>query len=98
MTKFMFVWNDIYDVSTNYHNNGGLGVIAESLDAARLLLNTPFQAEYKIFGGGTRWVEERHVPENCEAFTVDPDIAVPVKETDPEIADRVFVWPNAGCC
>lgn len=39
--------------------------------------------------------EEQRVPANCEAFTAEPDVALPLAgEHDP----TAWVWPNAGCC
>lgn len=95
---YIFIWNAINGVSTNYHDDGGLGVIADSLEAAREMLNTPFTFTYerKIMGGTeTVSVTDRHVPEDCEAFTVEPDESFKLVG---QIEPKVMVWPNAGCC
>lgn len=36
----LFVWTDVVWVSNNYHNDGGIIVIAETLDRAREMLPT----------------------------------------------------------
>jgi hypothetical protein len=91
----LFIWHDVGSVSENYHDEGGLGVIAPSLDAAREFLRAPYVREWTTIKGEKRAAEERHVPDACQAFTAPPDETL---ELVGEYEPRAFVWPNAGCC
>ena len=95
MKKTLFIWHDADDVSDNYHTNGGVGVIAENLDAAREYLRTPYIVT-GIARNGLQWTrEERRVRETCDAFSVDPDVTLLLADDSDQCA---WVWPNAGCC
>lgn len=94
----LFIWHNADLVSETYHANGGLGVIAASLEEARAFLRTPFDRTVHWQQRGeartTVYHDQRHVPSDCEAFTVDPDVTIELAGA-PEPA--AWVWPNAGC-
>ncbi len=77
MSRMMFVWENVYGLTNNYHDGGGTVVIAGSLEAARELL--------KDTGGVTK---------KCDVFTEEPDYSIPVGGQE----DKVFIFPDAGCC
>ena len=70
----VYIWESIEFVSDNYHDGGGLVVVAESLDAARELL----RVETESTGYGGAIFKTKPVPDNCEAFTADPDCVLSV--------------------
>lgn len=53
----LFVWDDVENVSGNYHDNGGLVVIAETLQRA-----------HEIISEATK-----HAEKPCGALTAAPD-------------------------
>lgn len=76
MSKMMYVWETVGDLTNSYHDGGGVVVIADNMEAARELLKTH----------GAR--------KGCEAFTASPDFSAPVETNE----DKVFIFPDAGCC
>ena len=97
---FIFLWDDVDRVSENYHDNGGLGIIAASLEDARELLRTPRERllGYKGLGPDRTPIvlTETPVPQDCEAFVTAPDVILEI--VDNERTPAVMVWGNAGCC
>jgi len=79
-----FIWKSTSNVSDNYHDDGGLIVVAESLEAARALIVASSHGEQY----------RREVPPECGALTEAPDITLHLVSGEP----RLVVFPNAGCC
>lgn len=52
----VYIWARLDKMSTNYHDAGGLAVVAESLDAARELMR----------------VKKHCIPKDSDAFTTPP--------------------------
>lgn len=86
----IFIWENVEHLTTNWHNGGGLTVVAESLDAARELLraSVPEKCEaftkdpnktYDLFSSAMR------CSSHCTQCGDDPE---PV----------VIVFPDSGCC
>lgn len=69
----LFVWERVDQLTTNWHPEGGLVIIAESLDAARELIKDRVK---------------------CGALTKDPDYTTSVYGKE----EKVFIFPDAGCC
>ena len=74
--KKMFVWENVSDLTGNYHDGGGVVVIADNMDVARELL---------VKNGARK---------GCEVFKLDPDYSASVEADE----DKVFIFPDAGCC
>lgn len=74
----IFIWERVEHATTSYHPEGGIAVVARSLEEARGRLR------------------EGHVPEKCEAFSVNPDYEY---RLDGEGIDpTVILFPDSGCC
>ncbi len=76
MSKKMFVWEVVDGLTSNYHDGGGVMVIADNLDVARQLL------------------KENVTSNKSEVFTREPDYSTSVGSEE----DKVFIFPDAGCC
>jgi hypothetical protein len=76
----VYVWDHLNRMSDNYHDNGGVVVVAASLERAHELLRVKGQ-----YGAA--------VPEDSDVFTTAPTATYP-SEGD----ERVYTFPNAGCC
>lgn len=83
----VYIWQSTGPVTTNWHSGGGLLIIAATLDRARAL-----------------WVERNdaldadaweRLDDPTLATKPDPDLALP---TAPDVAERVIVFPDMGCC
>lgn len=81
----VFVWKDLMEVSTNYHREGGLVVVAESLERAREIVKE--KVDVRDY--------EYQDPVDCEAKSVDPDAQYNITD---DAEEGFFVFPNAGCC
>ena len=90
----IFIWQYISNISTSYHDNGGVAIIASDIDAARALFlaNGSFRKE-------SSWSvaepDAEYNPENKDGDIrlVEPDFSADI-DADP----RVFIFPDAGCC
>lgn len=83
-TEQIFIWRNVEPVSDYYHSNGGLVVIAKSLEEARGLAMEKLN---RVEGAATAvWLTE------------DPDIILPLLTGMIKDEDRVLVFPDAGCC
>lgn len=90
----VYIWKNVRRASEGYHDDGGVVVIASSLDVAREEL----RREYHYTFRDGRTSTYTRVPADCGAFTEEPDAAYALMDIpDPE-AQHVFVFPNAGCC
>lgn len=81
-----YVWQDTCPVSDNYHEDGGLLVVAPSLDEAR----ADALAQLIEERGGYSTVDY----ESARWLSDDPTVVL-----DDVVGERVvIVFPNAGCC
>lgn len=77
----LYIWENVREFLTdNYHNGGGLAIVAENLTRAREL-----------------FLNESSSPDSrkCEILTCDPDH---IYNVDAEAKEKVFIFPDAGCC
>lgn len=79
----VYVWDYLKRMSDSYHDDGGVVVVAESVEKARELLRTKDEHGYTP------------VPGDSDVFDREPEVTYP---TAGEVAARVFTFPNAGCC
>lgn len=78
----VYVWERLENMSSNYHPEGGVVVVADSLDAAYELLRTK-DGKYAP------------VPEDSDIFKTAPtEIYLLLGAATP----RIFTMPDAGCC
>lgn len=71
---YIFVWEWIENLTDNYHSGGGLTVVAENLDRAKVIA----------------------CKEGVSFSKKDSDpVAYALADTHEE---KVFVFPDAGCC
>ena len=80
----IFIWNDTDPVSSNYHDDGGLLIIASDLIRARELWS-----EY------VDNLDEWGKFEDKSAAHDDPNHTY---FTDPDTEETVLVFPDSGCC
>lgn len=81
----VYVWDDLNNMSSSYHSDGGVVVIADNIDAAYALLRTKGEGTYGCLP----------VPEDSGIFGKAPTAIYPIiGQSDP----RIFSFPNAGCC
>ena len=81
----LFKWSDVDYLTTSYHDNGGLVVIAETLERARELISDKCP--------GKHWSHDA-VPHRCSAMDTDPDDTFEIFGG----SETIWVFPNAGCC
>jgi len=81
----LFIWQMLNKVSNNYHEGGGLVVIAESLERAVELAEAP--------------QPKRYLSDEMELGVVvvndEPTRIIDCAATE---AEGVFIFPDAGCC
>jgi hypothetical protein len=86
----IFVWHSVRNLTTNYHDDGGLVVVAESLEAAR-------DAMRKVAAEPRSWSWSKdgtgEPKPDCEAYARDPDVT-----GETTLPPCVWIFPNAGCC
>lgn len=76
----LFIWENVEYLTTNYHDSGGLVIMAETLERARELVPAH--------------TDDDGNPRICEAMTQPPDAALTVESEQ----ERVWIFPDAGCC
>ncbi len=84
----LYVWNFVSNLTDNYHNGGGVGVIAETVDDARAAITA------HVANPADRWSRPITTPGEWVGTEPDEIIAVHM-EDDPRV---VFIHPDAGCC
>ncbi len=77
----LFVWKRAELVTWREHNEAGVVIIGLNLANARHLFKL-WQQEHLCWR------------DNCDVYTADPDIAIPIAPR----AHEVLVFPDAGCC
>lgn len=85
----VYVWQYVEFATNNYHPEGGVVCVAESLEAARSAIAEATPREVWESGKGTTI----H-PSKCEALTAPPDHVWAVVGAEP----CVLVFPDSGCC
>ena len=80
----VFIWNLVNLLTTRYHQDGALVIVANDLAHARELLAEEIK-DVLTYDGNT--IE-------CDAFTKAPDFSYDVLTND----SKVFIFPDAGCC
>lgn len=88
----VYIWENTAPVSDSWHNNGGLLVIADSLDEARILAGDHIG----------KFLSQRKLEElvTAEWLTAEADHvleSVPQLSFNEEVP-KVIVFPDAGCC
>ena len=77
------IFEDVHNLTRNYHDNGGVAVIARNLvEAASLIPYEDYYSDPKTTGQSRNWE------------LVTSGIFKLAEHQEPE----VFVFPNAGCC
>lgn len=71
----VFIWNNINELTDNYHSDGGLVVVAKDLERAHELARNE----------GVEFAEDELAP------TIEYN-------TDDFVEEKVFIFPDAGCC
>jgi hypothetical protein len=87
----LYIWEDVSHVSSSWHDEGGVVVIAEDLDAARS----------KVRDYCAQFLPEEGEERGVLLATVDADLAKDpgaALVVDPATEPRLWVFPNAGCC
>jgi hypothetical protein len=80
----VFVWQDLSCMSRAFHKAGGIIVIADSLDRAREILKED-----------NHWNMEEGSSMST-ALNTDPAIIIDSIAAPEE--EKIFYFPNAGCC
>lgn len=75
----------VENLTDNWHPEGGIAVIAESLDAAKKLILAETETDFQ----GNVFTPK--VTDEEWAESVEMELAGNIEE-------RVFIFPNAGCC
>lgn len=79
----IFIWQYVTYLTNNYHAEGGVAVIAETLESARAMLPHPH--------------EEHACSATVEEPDAVYELAGPDGPVGP-LEPRLFVFPDAGCC
>ena len=80
----LFIWNNLSYITFSFHNNGGVAVVADTLDAAKDAI--PFCPDDLGLKTSVVNRSQRDVGEPDACFEVG------------DVPATVFVFPNAGCC
>lgn len=81
----LFVWVQVDPVSSNYHSEGGLMIVAEDLGAAREAMRAYV----------ARWAKRPLPDDDLEWLVEAPDREFVVSAATPA---EIIVFPDAGCC
>jgi len=81
----MFIWQSIADLTNSHHSSGGAIVVAENLSEVLGLLNKERSRRREEWEDPIEPLTE--LPEPTAEYYVGP--------TRPQ---RVFIFPDAGCC
>ena len=79
----VFVWERLSCVSENYHQEGGLLIIAKDMSRAIEIVQEKVDTTsgyYKV---------------DCDAKTKEPTL---VYDTTDDAEERAMIFPDAGCC
>lgn len=89
----IFIWNELKEVSDNYHAEGGLLIIAESIKRAEEIAKYEtgkFNFESNNYDKSMKKISLR----NKENIIINPDYEFDTSHTE----EKVIIFPNAGCC
>ena len=89
----VFIWVDISAVSYNYHDDGGIVIVAESIERAREMMRVIGDHEEYDHKAG-KSIPVSNVPSTCAAFTEEPLLILDTTHSKEEM----FIFPDAGCC
>ncbi len=81
-TRQAFIWTDLGGITSNWHDGGGVFVVADDLDAARAAVREHCAPEVAHVQGTP-----------FDGLEKDPDYTMST-DSDP----LVVVFPDAGCC
>ena len=81
----LFIIQDVLEAGWNYHSAGGVVVIAETLDAAKA---------YVAANGDENDDKTKRRPE----ITDEEWATAEVYEIAGDVAPKLYVFPDAGCC
>lgn len=85
----IFIWESVDYMSRHYHPQGGVVIIAKSLQAARKL----WGKNWEDIIAEKDWKDE---PESTDTtiFNTKPTLVLETNAIEP----RIFEFPDAGCC
>lgn len=84
----IFIFEDVKELTSNYHEDGALIIIAENLDRALQMARTHTD-DYS-------WrpeADRHHIKLTAEEIE-----KVKVYELANDAEEKLFIFPNAGCC
>ena len=79
----IFIWRRLEELTTHWHPEGGLVVIAKSLEVARAMIR--FKAKLGVWDA---------IDPSCDALTKEPDLTFDCSCD----VETLIVFPNSGCC
>lgn len=86
----LYIWTRVSYVTDNYHDDGGIAVIAADLEAAKSVVSEHCRSN---------WPKDEDAA-NQAAGHLAADL-----ETEPDVLDlagdpepRLWIFPDAGCC
>lgn len=80
----IFILENVEELTSNYHTNGAMAIIAQDIERAKILSRTN---GYKSYFDGT-CVTEVSEDEWSKALVYECDAT----------EEKVFIFPDAGCC
>jgi predicted fused transcriptional regulator/phosphomethylpyrimidine kinase len=84
----LMIWNRVEKLTANWHDEGGLVIVARDLEHARAILQESQDRE------NAERARYGDTAGPCEAHTKNPDVVYDVGDAEP----RIFVFPDVGCC
>lgn len=88
----IYVWKYSRYVTSNYHDGGGVLVVAPTLERARQILENQLEPVWRETF--EMWGDELQ-PGDCEAVVEGPYRVWP---TYPTAEEEVIIFPDKGCC
>lgn len=96
---FIFIWKYVGDLTQNYHSGGGCAIVSQDLKAARKYARQFTTNEKKRDAYEEDYDEalkpKGGIEERCPIFTKDPDDTY---ELVGDHEEKLFIFPDAGCC
>lgn len=86
---FVFIWKKIEECSNSYHKDGGVVIIAPTIERARELAfyeDSEYDFEKK---------ESIRFVKPMRGIDKEPDFTIKVSD---DIKEQIIVFPDSGCC
>lgn len=93
----LYLFENVYNVSPNYHSDGGVVIVAENKEHVEELV-AEYNAEYiATFDRGDVLILTEEDWKEVVIYPLQNIITV-LNDTVNKIEPKIYIFPNAGCC